>query len=73
MTVPKDRKSVGLCMARTPHPNGVNWYECRRRADHLIKPGKYSKQHMDSKCSPPMYWDPTDEEIANYQAKLITK
>lgn len=67
------KDNSNLCMVKTEHPNGRNFYECRRRADHVTKPGKYSRQHMDSKCSPPYYWEPTNEEIDNYYANLTTK
>ena len=64
--MPVKEKSVGLCLAKTQHPNKKHYYECRRRKDHVAKASKYAQQHMDSKSSPPMYWEPTSEEIEAY-------
>lgn len=57
------------CGATKPYRPGMEW-TCRKTAAHVLHPGKYARQHMDSKNSPSMYWDPTDEEIANYQARI---
>lgn len=56
-------KRSNLCNALLPHANGINWHTCMRRKDHVLKAGKYARQHMDSKSTPPVYWDPTAEEI----------
>lgn len=63
LSPPNPRNRPNLCGAVSPHPNGVNWFTCMRRKDHVLKAGKYARQHMDSKCTPPKYWDPTAEEI----------
>lgn len=57
------------CGAILPKPSGMEW-RCLRTAKHVLHPGKYARQHMDMKTSPTMYWDVTDEEIANYKARL---
>lgn len=59
------------CTATMPHAtkSHLTW-QCRKRADHVLKPGKYARQHLDMKTPPGFYWDPTDEEITNYQARI---
>lgn len=60
------------CTATKSYKPGMEW-QCRKRADHVLHPGKYARQHMDSKNSPSQYWDSTDEEIANYEARITNE
>lgn len=62
-------KPYDPCGATKPYRPGLE-YACRKRADHVLHPGRYARQHMDSKNSPNQYWDATEEEIANYKARI---
>lgn len=67
-------KATIPCDATLAHPTANKIiYKCMRRGDHVLKPGKYARQHMDAKTPPAYYWDATDEDIANFKAKLTTE